>query len=66
MVTQDGYSPVGPVVGQDLGRNVVLPYRRVACLRTSHQKQKTLSNEQIRVVPLVSSFNCCCRVIEAL
>lgn len=24
MVTQDGHSPVGPVVGQDLGWNVLL------------------------------------------
>lgn len=42
MVTQDGYSPVGPVVGQDLGRNVVLPYRRVVCLRMSHQNKRLL------------------------
>lgn len=24
MVTQDGHSPVGPVVGQDLGWNILL------------------------------------------
>lgn len=28
MVTQDSHSPVCPVVGQDLGWNVVLPLRK--------------------------------------
>lgn len=30
VVTQDGHGPVGPVVGQDLGRNVVVRWRRTS------------------------------------
>lgn len=28
MVAQEGYSPVGPVVGEDFGRNAVVGWRR--------------------------------------
>lgn len=102
MVTQDGHSPVGPVVGQDLGWNVVFPCRqtaRTSCflhigiIHNCHTEAPTIpkvwlcckllsfySLDRVTLrwiqwkrgltvggdVPLVSSFNCCCRVIEAL
>lgn len=90
MVTQDGHSPVGPVVGQDLGWNILLRWgeREIVCLislnvcRIIHDSLLLIANESFRYavcifyltpywtiggdIPLVSSFSCCCRVIEAL
>ena len=62
MVTQDGHSPVGPVVGQDLGWNVLLRYREIRntmsfCMNhdSSHTQMKSLlliANKQ-RCMPFV-------------
>lgn len=72
MVAQDGHSPVGPVVGQDLGRNVLLlckEERTKQSLLAMPGLYLTCENGSVasrRDVPLVSSFSCACRVIEAL
>lgn len=63
MVTQDGHGPVGSVVGQDLGRNVFVRWRR-----TSHESvSERFTGRRLsrgRLGPGVTPT--CCELLELL